>query len=209
MGDMGMHAKAWAAIAAAFVLGWSAVAQDDATELGAPNTSNEFWTDGADGVVVHTESNVACPAAMGDAARVEVLSYDRQSGHVGLSCHYRNVVGSEYDLFIWRAGVTELTGDGDQNDAWNSATTRLRQRHPRALPMTPEGLGDAPAHELYGIVFRTGALRGVPVNQGIWLTQNDAWVVRGIGVFLNYEGGLAGATALRQAVIDARAVIDG
>lgn len=204
-----MHAKAWAAIAVAFALGWSAAAQDAETELGTPSASDEFWTDGADGGVVHTQSNVACPSAMGDADRVEVLSYDRPSGHVGLSCHYRNTLGSEYDLFIWRAGVTALTGEGDQTDAWNSATTRLRQRHPRALPMTPEGLGDAPDHDLYGIVFRTGALRGVPVNQGIWLTQNDAWVVRGVGVFLGYEGGLAGAAALRQAVIDARDVIEG
>ncbi len=180
-------------------------AQDPAADL-PPVEQN--WTNLEDGGAKHDISGATCPGALGDAAMVEVLSYDRASGHLGISCHYVNEVGSRLGLFILRSDVPELSGDG-QTDAWNGSVRKLMARFPNAFPVTIEGLGDDPSIGLYGSVFDAARVEGVPVQAGLWFTEAGDWAVRGDATFAPTAGGWSAAGMLRQAVIDAKSAIGG
>ncbi len=182
-----------------------ALAQDPAADL---PPADQYWTDLEDGGAKHDISGATCPGALGDAAMVEVLSYDRASGHLGISCHYVNEVGSRLGLFILRADVPELVGDG-QTDAWNESVRKLMARFPDAFPVTIEGLGDDQSVGLYGSVFDAAAVNGVPVQAGLWFAEAGDWVLRGDATFAPTTGGWSAAGMLRQAVIDGKAAIGG
>lgn len=194
------------AIVAAMLLvtvGASACAQEEAGE------ADKAYTDTEIGGARHTATGIECPPELGDAALTEVLSFDREGEHLGLTCQYTSAIGSVANLSILRSDVPELVGAGSQSRRWNAAVYKILVDYPSAMPEAVDGLGADEAANLRSALFAAPTQRGMAVVVGLWFMDSDAWSVRGDATIVPNPGGWAAAKALRQAVLDAKPKIAG
>jgi len=198
------HSPRIAALTAviALALAPSAIAQDEAVP--EPTT----YSNGEDGSAIHAATGVVCPPAVGDMALVEVLSFDRNDEHLGLTCNYVSPVGSSAAFSLIRADVPELVGPGTDAERWNRSLYAVLGNYNGALPAQVDGLDGDDSIGLRGALFSASGPRGVPLQIGLWHSEADGWILNAEAAFVPTTGGWAAAGQMRQIVIDAKVEIE-
>lgn len=193
-----------AALAAVAVLAISpsALAQDETV----PEPTS--YTTAEDGSVTHAATGIVCPGVLGDLIRLEVLSFDRNDEHLGLTCNYASQIGSNAAISLVREDVPELTGPGTEAERWNRALYTVLANYEGALPAQIDGLNGDESINLRGALFTTSGARGVPLQIGLWRVTRGGWVVSGEIAYLPTAGGWTGAAQLRRALVNANTELE-
>lgn len=162
------------------------------------------YTNAEDGSAVHDDTGVTCPASAGDLVLWQVLSFDREDEHLGISCQYSSQIGSQGNISILRTDASALVGEGGEARRWNASLYATMAKFPGALPTTVEGLEGDPGVGLRGAVLTGMGQNGLPTQIGLWRTEAEGWTFQSDIAFLPTGGGWSAAAMLRQTVIDAK-----
>lgn len=187
-----------AALAAPLLLAVPAAAQDDETE--APST----YVVGDDGAATHNATGATCPPMVGELQMLQVLSFDREGDHLGISCQYLSERGFTASISFLRADEPSLVGTGGPAARWNRSLYQILGNYPAALPANVGGLEGDTASGLRGALFTANA-NGLPVRVGLWQIDDGNWVFRAQTVFTpNGDSGWQTAEDVRAALIAAQ-----
>jgi hypothetical protein len=191
-----------AAAAASLLFAISARAQEEAA---APTT----YTLAEDGSATHKDTGAVCPAMIGDMTMAQVLTFDTEDKHLGITCQYIAANGFSATMSFIRVDEPGLVGPGDSAQRWNNSLYQILGAYPAALPANREGVEGDSSIGLRGALFTANG-SGIPIRLGAWQIEDSSWQYRAQVTYVassaETEWDIAKQT--RDALIAAKAAAD-